>query len=51
MDRPGSTVLEFILVAVIWYIWWERRQLVHGEELQMPTGLANVNWGDINKLL
>lgn len=30
---------ELILTGC-WYIWWQRRQLVHGEEVQSPPRSA-----------
>jgi hypothetical protein len=44
VDRAGSAVLEELLVhqhddglrelilTAAWYIWWMRRQLIHGEK-------------------
>ena len=31
---------EILIITTIWYIWWERRQLVHGEEVQSPARSA-----------
>jgi hypothetical protein len=31
--------LELVLMTG-WYIWWERRQLVHGESIQAPAKSA-----------
>ena len=36
---PEVSAQTLILVG-IWYIWWERRQLVHGEEVQSPARSA-----------
>jgi hypothetical protein len=33
LDNIGFA--EIILIAG-WYIWWERRQIVHGEKVQIP---------------
>ena len=30
---------ELILIGC-WYIWWQRRQLVHGEDIQNPLRSA-----------
>jgi hypothetical protein len=33
LDNIGFA--EIVLIAG-WYIWWERRQIVHGEKVQSP---------------
>jgi hypothetical protein len=34
LDNIGFA--EIVLIAG-WYIWWERRQIVHGEKVQVPS--------------
>jgi uncharacterized iron-regulated membrane protein len=29
-----------LILTVGWYIWWERRQIVHGETVQRPSRSA-----------
>ena len=29
-----------LVITAAWYIWWERRQLVHGETVQRPSRSA-----------
>ena len=36
---PDVSAQTLILVGV-WYVWWERRQKVHGEEVQTPARSA-----------
>lgn len=31
--------LAKLFLTGAWYIWWERRQLIHGENIQTPQGL------------
>ena len=33
VDHLGAGFLELILTGG-WYLWWERRKLVHGENIQ-----------------
>ena len=32
--------LAELILTVGWYIWWERRQIIHGENVQMPSRSA-----------
>ena len=36
VDHLGVGFSELILTGG-WYLWWERRQLVHGENIQRPS--------------
>jgi ribonuclease HI len=39
-DPLGGVGLPELVLTGAWYIWWERRQLVHGEEVQTPQRSA-----------
>ena len=39
-DPLGGVGLAEIILMGAWYIWWERRQIVHGEEVQTPQRSA-----------
>ena len=45
--RQGGLATEFnnvglpeILIIGCWYIWWQRRRVVHGDEIQIPPRAA-----------
>ena len=45
--RQGGLATEFnnvglseILIIDCWYIWWQRRRVVHGDEIQIPPRAA-----------
>jgi len=50
IDRSGSVLIQEIIrrggedteliLTGCWYIWWQRRQLVHGEDIQNPSRSA-----------
>ena len=39
VDHLGAGFLELILTGG-WYLWWERRPLVYGENIQRPSRLG-----------
>jgi hypothetical protein len=31
-----------LLVVAVWYIWWERRKVMHGDTIQSPARTAQA---------
>ena len=36
----GAVELPELVVTVCWYLWWQRRQLVRGDDVQTPERIA-----------
>jgi hypothetical protein len=51
LDKNYADLRE-VIITTAWYIWWIRRQKVHGETVQPVNQLAySKNYFDINSLL
>ena len=36
----GAVELPELVATVCWYLWWQRRQLVRGDDVQTPERIA-----------